>query len=65
VATELRPASAADAPAIAREIVDRVTKTGGNATDPPPYRRMLAAVAAADGGVTPAWWSTDTGLALS
>lgn len=72
--TELRPASAADDPAIARVrreswfaaysgiidpgLIDRATETGGQAADPPPYRRTLVAVAAADGaaadGASPA-----------
>ena len=63
---EIRPGSAADAPAIAlvrrqswfaayegiiaTPIIDRATATGGRATDPPPYRRTLVAV----GGEHPA-----------
>ena len=58
---EIRPGLVADAPAIARvrreswhaaytgiiaaPIIDRVTAVGGNATDPPPYRRTLVAQA--------------------
>jgi ribosomal protein S18 acetylase RimI-like enzyme len=56
---EIRPGLAADAPAITRvrreswhaayegiiaaPVIDRATATGGNAADPPPYRRTLVA----------------------
>jgi GNAT superfamily N-acetyltransferase len=58
---EIRPGSAADAPAIAQvrreswqaayseiiapSIIDRATAAGGSAASPPPYRRTLVAVA--------------------
>src|SRR5437016_3024361 len=58
---EIRPGSAADAPAIAQvrreswyaaysaiiapSIIDRATGTGGSAANPPSYRRTLVAVA--------------------
>src|SRR5215831_10556741 len=58
---EIRPGSAADAPAIAQvrrqswhaaysaiiapSIIDRATATGGSAANPPSYRRTLVAVA--------------------
>ena len=64
---DIRPGSAADAPAIARvrreswfaayegiidrAVIDRATATGGAAADPPPYRHTLVAVGGDDPAV--------------
>ena len=64
VVIDIRPGSAADAPAIAqvrreswfaaytgiidRRLIDRATATGGSAVDPPVYRRTLVAVGGDD-----------------